>query len=184
MSEMRKNQVLFYREKRGLGVPRKMDVLLRKTVDEAVFWETGRRDFTVCITYTDDEGIRVLNWQHRKMDRPTDVLSFPMLPFNRGEPCFRQEERDPDTGRFYLGDIVLSVDRIAAQSAEFGHSIDREAAFLAVHSVLHLLGYDHVDNDEGREEMEQKQREVLERLGLTREAPAQIFLQHTKLEKK
>jgi len=173
----RLNAVTFYRDKRGLGVPETLDKLLRRVIDTALYAETGRRDLSVCVTYTDDGGIQALNREHRAVDRPTDVLSFPMLDYDRGEPAFDEDdERDPENGRLYLGDIVLNVDRVDAQAGEYGHSVEREAAFLAVHSALHLLGYDHVDDEEGQALMEEKQKLVLEALGLTRDKAGEIHL--------
>ena len=114
----------------------------------------GRCELSVLLT--DDEGIHALNREFRNVDRPTDVLSFPM------------GEEDPATGRLLLGDMVLNVDRAKAQGEEFGHGAGHELSYLTVHSVLHLLGYDHMEPQEASI-MEQKQEAVLQSLGITRE---------------
>ena len=102
--------------------------------------------FSVDVLLTTDEGIREINQEQRNIDQATDVLSFPMLELTPGTPPdgTGEDEQDPETGLCPLGDMVISVDRAKAQAAEFGHSVERELAYLAVHSVLHLLGYDHL----------------------------------------
>ena len=115
----------------------------------------------VSVTLTDDAYIQTLNQQYRQMDRPTDVLSFAL---NEGiEP---EIAGGPDIN--VLGDIVLSVERAKAQAAEYGHSLRREIAFLTVHGMLHLLGYDHIEEAE-RQKMEQEQKTVMEALGISRD---------------
>ena len=125
------------------------------------------------IIFTDNEGIHELNREHRGIDRPTDVLSFPMLDFEVPGDLGLVEDSpedyfDPDTGELLLGDIVISVERAAAQAEEYGHSLKREIAFLVAHSMLHLFGYDHM-NDEERRTMEEMQEEILKRKGYTRD---------------
>ena len=125
----------------------------------------------VSLTLTDNASIRELNRAYRETDRETDVLSFPMIPFaapaeydflEEADDCF-----DPDSGELLLGDIVISVERAAAQAAEYGHSLKREYCFLIAHSMLHLLGYDHEVPEEAAV-MEQKQEAALQALGITR----------------
>ncbi len=101
------------------------------------------------VLLTDDEGIHGINREFRGVDRPTDVLSFPM------------DETDPGTGRRLLGDMVLNVDRAAAQGREFGHGAEHEISYLTVHSVLHLLGYDHVDEGEMKRAMRAREKAVM-----------------------
>ena len=101
------------------------------------------------VLLTDDAGIHAINREFRDVDRPTDVLSFPM------------GEDDPDTGLYVLGDMVLNLDRAAAQGAEFGHGADHEISYLTVHSVLHLLGYDHVDEGEMKRAMRAREKVVM-----------------------
>ncbi|MGM9614385.1 MAG: rRNA maturation RNase YbeY [Oscillospiraceae bacterium] len=101
------------------------------------------------VLLTDDAGIHIINKEFREVDRPTDVLSFPM------------DELDPQSGRRVLGDMVLNVDRAAAQGAEFGHGAAHEISYLTVHSVLHLLGYDHVDEGEMKRAMRAREKAVM-----------------------
>ena len=121
----------------------------------------------VCVT--DDEGIRQTNLEMRGVDRPTDVLSFPMFELEPGERP-RAEWADPDTGKVLLGDMMISLERACAQSAEFGHSPEREVCYLAVHSVLHLLGYDHMDEGPQKCRMREREEAVLGKLGITRDS--------------
>ena len=127
----------------------------------------------VNLLVTDNEGIREYNRQYRNMDSSTDVLSFPMLPFET-EADFGLVEGheadyfDPETGELLLGDIIISADKVTEQAEKYGHSAKREFAFLAAHSLLHLCGYDHMEEAEAGE-MEEKQRDILEKLGITRE---------------
>lgn len=117
----------------------------------------------VSVTLVDNEGIRELNREHRDIDRETDVLSFP-LGDDDGY------EIDPDNYAIMLGDIVISLEKAAAQAQEYGHSYRREVAFLITHSLFHLLGYDHVNSEEEEKEMFGKQEKVLDKLGITRDA--------------
>ena len=124
------------------------------------------------ILITDNEGIRMYNREYRNIDRETDVLSFPNVPFELPSDFSVAEEMEadcfqPDSGELILGDIILSCDRILEQAESFGHSIRREYAFLIAHSMLHLCGYDHMEDAE-REVMEQKQSEILAEKGYCR----------------
>ncbi|MBQ1705638.1 MAG: rRNA maturation RNase YbeY [Clostridia bacterium] len=126
-------------------------------------------DGEVCIELANDEKIREYNRDHRKIDRATDVLSFPLNDFYRGEP---QEAYsgllDPVSGRLPLGDMVISLERARAQAKEYGHSAARECAYLTVHSMLHLLGYDHVDEGQEKAAMREREEAVLSVMGLSR----------------
>jgi probable rRNA maturation factor len=127
----------------------------------------------VNLTLTDNEGIHAINREYRQIDRPTDVLSFPMLSYEKaGDFAFLDEESDddfnPDTGEAMLGDIIISVDKVREQAVEFGHSEKREFAFLIVHSMLHLFGYDHIEPEDAAI-MEPKQKLILEELNILRE---------------
>ena len=124
---------------------------LKKAVKAALAYENFNEDARVSVTFTDNEGIRELNREYRNKDSATDVLSFPM---------YTMEEE--------LGDIVLSLERAEEQAKEYGHSFQRETAFLTVHSVLHLLGYDHERSEEEEKEMFRRQEEIMIRLGLPR----------------
>ena len=124
------------------------------------------------VLFTDNAGIHEMNKEYRDIDRPTDVLSFPMVSYDTPGDFERLEEEQedcfhPETGELLLGDIVLSYDKIKEQAAEFGHSELRELCFLVAHSMLHLFGYDHME-DEEREEMERMQREILTQLNILR----------------
>lgn len=123
-------------------------------------------DAEISLTFTDNDGIREMNRMYRNIDRPTDVLSFPMLDFEEEETDAEYETED---GFVLLGDIVISVERAEEQAREFGHSLRRELSFLTAHSMLHLLGYDHVDDSEGERLMTEKQACALNTLGITRD---------------
>ncbi len=126
-------------------------------------------DGQVTVTITDNEGIRAFNKEFRDIDAPTDVLSFPLNDFYRGVPDAEMGElMDPVTRTVPLGDMIISVERAREQAAEFGHGIARECAYLTVHSMLHLVGYDHVDEGEEKAAMREKEEEILAVLGLTR----------------
>ena len=121
----------------------------------------------ISVTLVDNDTIRSINKEQRDIDRATDVLSFPMLEFD-GDGI-SDDEYDMDGELVMLGDIVISMERAREQANEFGHSFLREVAFLTAHSMLHLLGYDHVDDKEGEEIMCEKQERVLTSLGITRD---------------
>lgn len=123
-------------------------------------------DAEISLTFTDNEGIREINREYRDIDRATDVLSFPMLEFNDD---IEDAEYETENGLVMLGDIVISIERAREQAEEFGHSLRRELAFLTAHSMLHLLGYDHVDDAIGEKMMIEKQDRALNNLGIKRE---------------
>ncbi|MBR5537364.1 MAG: rRNA maturation RNase YbeY [Clostridia bacterium] len=126
-------------------------------------------DGQVTVTITDNEGIRAFNKEFRDIDAPTDVLSFPLNDFYRGVPDAEMGELvDPVTCTVPLGDMIISVERAKEQAADFGHGLARECAYLTVHSMLHLVGYDHVDEGEEKAAMRAKEEEILAVLGLTR----------------
>ncbi|MBO5153641.1 MAG: rRNA maturation RNase YbeY [Eubacterium sp.] len=126
----------------------------------------------VNLTLVDNDSIHEINREYRQIDRPTDVLSFPMqtyeapADFSHAEDCV-EDNFNPDTGELLLGDIILSVDKVREQAAAYGHSEKREFAFLILHSMLHLFGYDH-ETEQEREVMEARQRSILDDLGITR----------------
>ncbi len=127
----------------------------------------------VNLLLTDGEGIRELNRQYRDTDRVTDVLSFPGLTFAKAgvfeiSPEQEADCFDPDTGELLLGDICICVERMKEQATDYGHSLKREFAFLVAHSMFHLCGYDHMEEQEARM-MEQKQENILAELGITRD---------------
>ena len=141
----------------------KMTPDLRRLVKRAVlavldFEDFGRRA-EVSVTFTDNEGIHALNREYRNVDRPTDVLSFPLSD---------GEDYDTDGDAVLLGDIVISLERAQTQAEEYGPSFEREVAFLTVHSMLHLLGYDHETSPEDERDMFARQDEILISAGMTR----------------
>lgn len=138
-----------------------MKMLIRRAVIQTLAYEGFGNDCEVSVTFTDNDGIRILNNTYRQIDRQTDVLSFPMIDFEGAD------EPPTDEETTVLGDIVLSLEKAWEQAEEFGHSFEREVAFLTVHSMLHLLGYDHVNSDEEDAQMRRRQREILEKMGLS-----------------
>ena len=143
-------------------VSKELRALVKRCCSETLYEEGYTGDFEVSLTFTDNAGIREVNRKYREIDRETDVLSFPMT--DEGEDF----TVDPETGCFMLGDIVISLEKALTQAEEYGHSFKREVAFLTVHSMLHLLGYDHERSEEEEREMFGKQDIVLEAMGLTR----------------
>ncbi|MBO5040976.1 MAG: rRNA maturation RNase YbeY [Clostridia bacterium] len=133
--------------------------LTRRAVKAALEYEKVGFVPEVSVTYTDNEGIRELNAAHRNIDRATDVLSFPL---------FEKEELSEASDGDALGDIVISLEKAREQANEYGHSFEREVAFLTVHSMLHLLGYDHEISEADEKEMFFRQEEILKTMGLLR----------------
>ena len=141
--------------------------LLRQVIPAALEAEGVAVPWEVDVLFTDDEGIHQINLEQREVDRPTDVLSFPMFDLKpREHPT--GEDADPGTGLVPLGDMVISLERAQAQGEEYGHGTRREVAYLAVHSVLHLLGYDHMDEGPMKAQMRAREEAILEQLGITR----------------
>ena len=120
------------------------------------------------VLVTNDKGIHAINKASRDIDRPTDVLSFPMNQLIPEDFDAEMCEVDPASGRILLGDMVISLEQCRVQAEEFGHSAEREICYLAVHSVLHLLGYDHMDDGEEKAQMRRHEEEIMEKLKLTR----------------
>lgn len=145
--------------------------IIENAVNTALDYEGCPYEAWVSVVITNDEEIRRINREFREIDRATDVLSFPALDYEEpGEFGWLEKETEyfhPETGELMLGDIMLSMDHIQAQAEEYGHSLQRELAFLTVHSVLHLCGYDHMEEKE-RAVMEEKQRSIMEIMGITR----------------
>lgn len=153
-------KVYFENEQETRAVSEYLKRLIRRAIRTTLTAEGFSHRCEISVTFTDNAGIHVLNREYRKVDRPTDVLSFPQFDFYGGEELPEGEEC------VSLGDIVLSLERTEEQAKEFGHSFSREAAFLTVHSVLHLLGYDHELGDAEDADMRARQREVMRRMGL------------------
>lgn len=142
--------------------------LIRKVIRAALSAEGLERPCEINVLFTDDVGIQEINREQRGIDAPTDVLSFPMLELQAGE-LPGEEWAEPATGLIPLGDMVLNFDRMKEQAADFGHSVRRELCYLVVHSVLHLLGYDHLDEGEEKAQMRVREEHILAHLGITRE---------------
>ncbi len=149
--------------------------LLIKVVEEALWQEQCPYECEVNVRLTENEGIRRLNQEFRDLDVPTDVLSFPMVEYEVPADFSQLDSPEAqvmyfnlDTKELLLGDIVISLERAREQSEEYGHSLERELAFLTAHSMLHLMGYDHMEDGE-REVMEDKQERILQNLGITRD---------------
>ena len=123
----------------------------------------------ISVLLTDDQGIHQVNLDMRDVDRPTDVLSFPMFELEPGVPPEGEDYLDPATGLCPLGDMCISLERAEEQAKEFGHSVEREICYLTVHSVLHLLGYDHLDEGPMKAQMREREEAILAGLGITRE---------------
>ena len=141
--------------------------LIRRAITTALTAEGMTLRCEVNVNVTDDAGIHEVNLAMRDVDRPTDVLSFPMFDLVPGE-LPDETDADPATGLIPLGDMCLSMERVKAQAREFGHSDRRELAYLVVHSVLHLLGYDHLDEGVEKARMRAREEAIMENLGLTR----------------
>ena len=150
--------------------------IIKSVVSEAAAYEKCPYEIEVNVTITDEESIREINNEYRNIDKATDVLSFPMIEYETpGDFESIKEELDsspedyfnPDSGELMLGDIVLCVQKIIGQAESYGHSQKRELAFLTAHSMMHLFGYDHMQEDEAKQ-MEARQNAVLENLGTGR----------------
>ena len=146
------HRLYIYREKRGLGHP-ETAALVKKAATAALLAEGVDEPCEIGVTLTNDKGIHGINCEHRGVDRPTDVLSFPI------------DEMNYDTNRRYLGDMVLSLERAEAQGEEYGGGFAHEVQYLTVHSVLHLLGYDHLDEGEKKAKMRAREKAIMKELG-------------------
>ena len=162
---------LYFDEEGEASLPLSCEELAVKIVKTVLDDAGCPYEAQVNLLLTEDSEIHRMNVEFRNINRPTDVLSFPMIEYERPgafdfldskEDCF-----DPETGELVLGDIVISKDRVISQAGEYGHSIKREFAFLITHSMLHLIGYDHINKDE-QVIMEAKQRQIMNVLGIFR----------------
>lgn len=146
--------------------------LIQKVVLAVLDYEKCPYEAEINIVLTNNEEIHKINKEYRNIDRPTDVLSFPMLEYEKPGDFSRVEEDmslfHPESGELLLGDIMISVEKIREQAMEYGHSLERELGFLVAHSVLHLCGYDHMEEEE-RKIMEAKQREIMDQIALKRD---------------
>ena len=160
-----------YEAEKKLDLP--WEKILREMIAGTLEYENCPYEAEVTVVLTDNEGIQQVNKEFRDIDNPTDVLSFPMLEYDAPSDFQDVEESfadcfNPETGELMLGDIMISVDKVEEQSNAYGHSMERELAFLTAHSMLHLCGYDHMEEEE-RMVMEEKQRRILEHMGYRRD---------------
>lgn len=164
---------IFFDTEGDMAIPPNYHFIVEDIINASLEYLKCPYECEINVLFTDDEGIRYINKEQRGIDAPTDVLSFPSLEYEvPGDFSFITEADiwffNPDSGELVLGDIVLNIDRISSQAELYGHTRKRELAFLTAHSMLHLAGYDHIDDAE-REQMEKKQEEILEAKGYTRE---------------
>ena len=160
----RKMSLRIYFENNQSEVPLtyKLKMLVRDAVEATLDYEQYGNPCEVSVTFVNNEEIHALNKKFRGVDRPTDVLSFPLFDYE-GE----SEEPAVDELMGMLGDVVLSMEQAKAQAEEYGHSFQREVAFLTVHSMLHLLGYDHETGEEDEADMRRRQSVIMEQMGLS-----------------
>lgn len=153
-------KIYFGNEQEKETVNYDLKILVRHAILETLEYEGHDKITEVSVTFTDNEKIHALNKQYRNVDRPTDVLSFPLLDLDGDGDEFMPPELET-----MLGDIVISLEKAREQSEEYGHSFEREVAFLTVHSMLHLLGYDHEKSEADDEDMCIRQKIIMNRLG-------------------
>ena len=135
--------------------------VITKCIEETLIEEKIDTPCEINVLVTDDVSIRAINASNRNMDKPTDVLSFPMFEFEPGNPPQNWEEYiDPETDLCPLGDMAISLERAAIQAKEFGHSLRREVGYLTIHSMLHLLGYDHLDEGPMKKQMRDREEAI------------------------
>lgn len=158
---MDKLKVYIENRQKAVKIPSGMRLLVRRCCNATLVEESFEGSAEVNVTFVDDAQIRELNLQYRKKDASTDVLSFPM-----GEGG--KFDLNPDTGAFVLGDIVISLEHAVEQAEKYGHTLQREVGFLTVHSMLHILGYDHVNGGLEAVRMHEREEKVLVALGLER----------------
>lgn len=162
----------FDNRQNSVNFTQELEDLIQSSISFALQYEKFIKPHEMSVVITDNKGIKAINNEFRSIDMETDVLSFPMLQYEPSEEKdFKLEFDDlnPETGEAVLGDIVLSLEKALAQSKEYDHSFEREVAFLIVHSVLHLLGYDH-EKDEDRKVMRQKEEAILDSMDMKRES--------------
>lgn len=142
---------------------------IKACISETLKAEKVPASCEINVLVTDNQTIRVINNEYRKIDKETDVLSFPMFQFTPGQlPDDLTEFLDPETGLLPLGDMAISFEKAKAQAEEFGHSVKREVGYLTIHSVLHLLGYDHVDEGEMKKQMRAREDAICKQIELNR----------------
>lgn len=157
---MIKHEIYVSREKSGMGYNNAAS-LIKKAASMALAAEGVDRPCLISVMLTDNEGIRETNRDFRSIDAVTDVLSFPLNELTPGNFDPSACDTDPYTGALMLGDMMISLERCAEQGEEFGHGFEREISYLTVHSVLHLLGYDHVDEGEMKKQMRAREKAIM-----------------------
>ena len=154
------HEIYISREKTGLG-HNNSSTLIKKAANMALKAENISAPCIISVMLTDDEGIHAVNRDFRGVDSATDVLSFPFNELTPGEFDAEACEKDMDTGAVLLGDMMISIPRCEMQGQEFGHGYEREIQYLTVHSVLHLLGYDHLDEGKMKAQMRAREKEIM-----------------------
>lgn len=162
-----RHKIYIARDVRSLG-HRNTSRLVKKAISAALAAENVRCRCRVDVLLTDDAGIHEINLSQRGVDSPTDVLSFPANELTAGKFSEKDCECYPGTKAVFLGDMVISAPRCGEQGLEYGHGYEREVSYLAVHSTLHLLGYDHMDEGEEKKQMRSREDAIMEKLGITR----------------
>ena len=152
-----------------IDVPDGLTARMESVITAALEAEKVAIPCEISVLLTDDEGIHQINLDMRGVDRPTDVLSFPMFELEPGVPPEGEDYLDPDSELCPLGDMCISLERAEEQAKEFGHSVEREICYLTVHSILHLLGYDHLGEGPMKAQMRGREEAILAGLGITRE---------------
>ena len=160
------HEILFDAE---VEVPQTLQQEMERVIRAALEAEGVALPCEISVLLTDDAGIHQVNLDMRGVDQPTDVLSFPMFDLEPGVPPAGEDYLDPASELCPLGDMCISLERAAAQAEDFGHSLEREVCYLTVHSVLHLLGYDHLDEGPMKARMREREEAILSVLGITRE---------------
>jgi len=155
-------KIYFENDQDKLALTYRLKMLVRAAIEATLDYEQYGNPCEVSVTFTDNENIRKLNRKFRGINRITDVLSFPLFDYEGNS-----EEPPIDELKGMLGDIVLSLERAEQQANEYGHSFEREVAFLTVHSMLHLLGYDHETGEEDELDMRRRQSEIMDLMGLS-----------------
>lgn len=158
-----KLKVYFSNAQKAVKITAEIKKLLRKAIVTALEYEKFPSDAEVSVSFVTNDEIHELNRAYRGVDRPTDVLSFPMLDGDADEG-----DIDIDSDSVVLGDIIISAEKAVEQAESYGHSVERELSFLAVHSTLHLLGYDHETSPEDEKDMFRRQEEILTLAGVPR----------------
>ena len=155
-----KLMIYFLNDQEKFEISYTQKILVRRAIEATLEYEGYRNNAEISVTFTDNEKIQKINNDFRGIDKPTDVLSFPLNDYEDSDLPLADDPKGS------LGDIVISLERAKEQADEFGHSFEREVAFLTVHSTLHLLGYDHVNSEEEELDMRNRQSEVLKIMGL------------------